>query len=156
LGFLLSGNLGLQNFFVNNWTRTVSKPGSGAPLNKLGLAFSIDVNVYDNEAVASIGSGALINQDLAYQKPKQSVTVAAETYVDEINVTGMFDANVYPDSYAKLNRKRTILDAKTGKSTYPWEQLFSVFGNRSGGVGIGVSVPVTVVNNTATAEIDGG
>src|SRR5262249_1747961 len=41
-------------------------------------------------------------------------------------------------------------------NTYPWEQLFSVFGNRSGGVGIGVSVPVTVVTNTATAEIDSG
>ena len=79
---MLGGNLGLQNFFVNNWTRTVSKPGSGAPLNKLGLAFSIDVNVYNNGAVASIGSGALINQDPAYQTSKQSVAVAAETYVD--------------------------------------------------------------------------
>src|SRR4030095_2966963 len=32
-GTFLSGNLGLQSLFINNWTRSVSKPGGGAPKN---------------------------------------------------------------------------------------------------------------------------
>src|SRR5262249_16293163 len=93
----LSGNLGVQTFLVNNWTRTVSKPGGGAPKNSVGLAFTLDVNVYDNSAQATIGSGARINQDPTYQTPAQSVAVAAETYVDDVNVTGMFDMSLNPD-----------------------------------------------------------
>src|SRR5262249_19649614 len=85
-----------------------------------------------------------------------SVSVAAETDIDENNITGMFDATLTPDGAAKAIRKRTILDPKSGKSAHAREQLFSLFGNRSGGAGIGVSAPITVVTNTATAEIDSG
>src|SRR5262249_20254253 len=53
-GPFLSGNLGLQTFLVNNWTRTVSAPGGGAPLNEVGGALTLAVNVYDNGAVARI------------------------------------------------------------------------------------------------------
>jgi hypothetical protein len=65
----LSGNLGLKTFLVNNWTRTVSKPGGGAPMNTVGGALTLSVNVYDNSAVATIGSGAKINQNPVYQTP---------------------------------------------------------------------------------------
>jgi hypothetical protein len=161
LGFLLGGNLGLQNFFVNNWTRTVSKPGSGMPKNELGVALSLDVNIYDNVADAQIGAGAHINQTPAYQTAKQTVTVASETYVDEINITGMFDVTLSPDGVAKSVRKRTLIDpakndGSRSNSMYAYEQLFSLFGNRAGATGIGVSAPIEIIVNTPTAEIDSG
>src|SRR5262249_29178221 len=141
-------------FLVNNWTRTVSKPTSGQPMNKIGVAGSIDVNIYNNTAVATIGAGARINQNPLFQTPAQSVDVAAETYIDEINITGMFDVTLSPDGAAKAIRKRT-LPAGNGKGNpLASEQLFSLLGNRSGGVGIGISAPITVVVNTPTARID--
>ncbi len=159
-GPFLSGNLGLQSFFVNNWTRTVSAPSGAAPLNAVGGALTLDVNVYQNSAVARIGSGARINQDPVYQTLKQSVAVAAETAIDEVNITGMFGANLSPDYLAAASRKRTILaQAKEGspeQNQFAYEQLFSPFGNRAGSAGLGVSAPITVVTTTATAEIDSG
>lgn len=79
-GPFLSGNLGLQSYLVNNYTATSSGSAGGQPQNKLGIALSLAVNVYDNSAVATIGSGAKINQNPAYQTPTQSVAIGADDH----------------------------------------------------------------------------
>jgi hypothetical protein len=158
-GFL-GGTLGLQTFLVNNDTRTSSGPAGAAAQNGIGVALSLSVNLYTNTAVATIGSGARINQDPAYQTPTQSVDVAAETSIDEVNITGMFDAGLSPDGFVEAIRSRTILppakNATFSESQHNFTQLFSLLGNSSGGYGLGVSAPITIIATTATAAIDGG
>ncbi len=122
--------------------------GASEAQSQLGVAGSFSVNVFENHATATIGSGASINQGSAYQTSTQSVTVSATSSVDAVVLAGWS-----PLEYSEDSGKVAYAASSLGKNNGAAPR--SLFPNSSGGGALGISVPVTVIDNTTTAQIAG-
>ncbi|PKO62431.1 MAG: hypothetical protein CVU23_11900 [Betaproteobacteria bacterium HGW-Betaproteobacteria-17] len=97
----LTGTLGAKEGLFNSWTNATSKA------DKLGIAGSVNVLVFDNDAIADVKSGVQINQDLDWRndainahvnqatnradgRGEQVVSIEATNYMQIINMTGNF------------------------------------------------------------------
>src|SRR5262249_45684901 len=120
------------------------KHGISLPGARYSLAATFDLLSYTNVADTLIGAGAQINQNPNYRTPDQSVDVSAKTSVDMVNLSGIFDFDLSPESVLKGRRKSDPT------------AVFQPLGNQASAGGIGASILVTLVNNTPTARIDPG
>jgi len=96
IGNLLKNTLDLKESLFNSWTR------SSASAEKLAVAGSINFLHFANDAQATIGAGARINQDALYQTDTQSVSVEADATVQLVNMSGVFDFELSPSKLADL------------------------------------------------------
>jgi hypothetical protein len=135
----LDGKLGLNSFLINSWARSVVK----SPDGKVSIAGSVDYTSYDNDSEASIGAGASINQDPAYQDAGQAIQVSANTDIFLINLTGIFDIDLGFDGAIKAVRRKDPL------------QVFNVTAGQAAG-GIGGSFGILNINDTNLAQIATG
>jgi hypothetical protein len=140
---LFKGGL-LRSELVNNWAMAASTAQNEA---KLTLAGSVNYVAYDNHSTATIGAGALINQDAQYRTASQSVTVDAETNFQTVNYTGntWFNFGLINAAAKRVNDGG-------------WQGVGdTIFGgrNNAAAVGIGASLTYIELNNTTLATVGG-
>ena len=81
---LLDGTLGYAGKVFNVWTNAT---GGGSKAD-VAIGGSFALTLPDNHAEAIVQTGALINQDTAFQTPEQTVTVEATTTMQTIAAGG--------------------------------------------------------------------
>ena len=83
--FLLDGTLGLASLFNTSVAAIGGDPGSNrADIFVLGAAFNL--TFMNNRSLASVGAGALINQDGNWLSDQQSLSVTASTNIETVDV----------------------------------------------------------------------
>ncbi len=137
LGTVLDQKLGLQSLLFNSWARSVATGGD------LGISGSVDYMSFTNTAEAVIGKNALINQDSDYRAADQGVSVNAETQMNLIDMSGVFDLN---------------LQVSTLTNMKAWNHPFAdwVDMGATGKAGAGGAALLMFLDNTTTARIEDG
>ncbi len=139
----MNGNLGVQNGLFTNWAQSAGYGTSNT------VAGSVDLVRMDNTTTATIGAGALVNQDPEYRPApgstdKQDVTVDAETDYTTTSISGLI--NVFANLSPLVN--------PVYNSGYDLTQ--NPFGASGTATGEGGSVLLTGYDDTTTATIDAG
>jgi hypothetical protein len=128
---------GLTSLLINSFARSVAKNPNGT----VSVSGSVDYTSYDDDSEATIGAGAMINQNPTYQSAAQSVAVDSTTTLNVINVSGIADLTLNPDRLVKAVRTRDPL------------QTFNPVATTAKG-GVGGSFVVLYIKNTNTALIE--
>ena len=137
----LDGRGGLD-LLMNVWANA-SSTTAGLPA-QVSITGSFGSATYTNDSEATIGSGALINQNPQFQTSSQYVGVFADTTMSLLNLAGVIKLQLDPTG---LNA------AATSKlRTSP----ISPFGNQAGTIGVGGSILLQTVDSTTIAQIDSG
>jgi hypothetical protein len=140
---LFKGGL-LQSELVNNWSMAASTAQNEA---KLALAGSVSYIGYDNTSTATIGAGAVINQDPLYRNAAQSVTVDAQTNLSTVNYTGntWFNFGLINAAANRVNNS-----GWTGVGN-------TIFGGRNNAAAVGIGASLTYIHlvNTTKAIVGG-
>ncbi|MBW8892489.1 MAG: hypothetical protein JF617_10165, partial [Burkholderiales bacterium] len=163
----LNNNLGAVDAFFNTWTAATSKA------EKIGVAGSVSVLVYDNDSQAVVQGGALLNQDLAWRddalnphpnqaaeaadgKGEQVVNVEGANFQQTINMTGIF---ALPD----LTLDVVPIIGPSQKDAKLWEKnrlkkelSLDPFGVSGDTGGAGGAIFISVQHNTTHAIIEDG
>ena len=126
----------LMNVWANSSSTTAGSPASVSVTGSFGIAS------YTNDSEATIGSGALINQNPEFQNPSQFVGVFADTTMTLLNLAGVI----------KLQLDPTGLKAASKSNS----RAISPIGNQAGTLGIGGSILLQTVDNTTLAQIETG
>ncbi|MEB3294495.1 MAG: DUF4347 domain-containing protein, partial [Synechococcales bacterium] len=129
----LDGTLGIKTNLFNSWAKSVAKG------KNLSLAGSINYQQFTSNSQATIGTNALVNQDVAYHSNDQTVSVEAKTDVNQINLTGIFDFELSLDKLKDL--------FKTNEPPKP-------AGDDTSKGGIGGSLFLMFNNNTTIAKVN--
>ncbi|MEO7134919.1 MAG: calcium-binding protein, partial [Vicinamibacterales bacterium] len=150
----LTNTLGLKEGLFNSWSTSTAKA------DKLGIAGTVNVLVFDNSAEATVETGALINQDTAWhtdatnphpnQAENQSdllgeevVSVEATNYMQTINMTGVFSLptfNIDPTKPASFKDRLQLNPTGTAGSKG----------------GMGGAFYISVADNTTHAVVQDG
>src|SRR5262249_16405966 len=86
-----------------------------------------------------------INQDASYHQPGQAVDVEADTTYQNLNMAGVFDANLDPSNIRKAYKGKPRANT-----------LLQGYGAQGSRGGIGATIDVNVMNNTTLAQIKSG
>lgn len=171
----LNSNLGLKSKLFNTWTNSL------ATADQVGVAGSINVVTINNDALADVKSGALINQNVAWrglgnQNPNntggQTVTVEADNDLQMVNLTGVFDfdlakALVAPDP--KVTDKSTegsknsrggfggviFLMFLTNTTKAVVEPSVSIYAGPDGGFNIKAAEDLALINLSQSGAVAG-
>jgi hypothetical protein len=88
VGDLLSGRLGVDKWFVNNWTYATAEVKAGANPNNTVVSCGVSFITYTNDTIARIEDGVHINQDEHVSGATQSVTVTSTADISQTTFTG--------------------------------------------------------------------
>jgi hypothetical protein len=135
----LNGRGGLD-LLMNLWAN-VSSTTAGSPAF-VSVTASYASATYTNDSEATIGSGAMINQNQGLQTPSQYVGVFADTTMSLLNLAGVI----------KLQLDATGLNAASKARSSP----ISPFGNQAGTLGIGGAILLQTIDDTTLAAIESG
>ena len=142
---ILNGKLGINDQLINNWADS----GIKASESKVSISVSLALTIFNNSSLATIGSGALINQDSAYQDASQGVTVDASLNYDQVNFAGNIYIDLAPDNILKTERKEFAAGGK-GYGGLAGTILAPTGANWAG---IGASLGLQFMKDTTEASI---
>ncbi|MCE8556437.1 calcium-binding protein [Ruegeria pomeroyi] len=139
--------------FLNTWSSSTSKG------DNVSVAGSINFQVQDTSAIATVKDGALINQDASFNADEtdpyfgqEVVSVEATSYMQQIDMAGIFGWSL---GSLGLND----LYVSSGGASFDGGTPFdtnspSVAGNSGGKAGIGATLYVKLVDNTTQAIVE--
>lgn len=125
-------SLGIQEAFFNSWVR------STAEADELGIAGSVNFIMFTNTAETTIGENVNINQNAAYRTGEQTVTIEADILIRLINLAGNFEFDFSVDGFLTGDAKAKPMGSESEKG------------------GVGGSIFILLLNNTARAEVETG
>ncbi len=145
--FFNDGTLGLASNLFNSFITAEAEEAE----TSVGGAFGI--TVYNNESIASIGSGAQINQtaDSRFRSGDQSVEVNADTAMHLIEMGGIGGLSLNIEGGAEAFEKfdeSKFLDALT--------ELVNPFGAEGEKSGIGGTLLLNITDNNTQATVEDG
>ncbi|HCE72074.1 MAG TPA: type I secretion protein, partial [Ruegeria sp.] len=139
--------------FLNTWSSSTSKG------DNVSVAGSINFQVQDTTAIATVKDGALINQDASFNADEtdpyfgqEVVSVEATSYMQQIDMAGIFGW-----SFGSLGLNDLYVSSSgasfDGGTPFDTESP-SVAGNSGGKGGIGATLYVKLVDNTTHAIVE--
>lgn len=96
VGDFLNGRLGVDKWFVNNWTYATAEVKAGADRNSKVFSCGGSFITYTNDTIARIEDGVHINQDEHVSGATQSVTVTSTADISQTTFAGNVFFSVKP------------------------------------------------------------
>ena len=149
----LDGTFGLKSKLFNSWARSTTEG------EKVGIAGTVNVLIFNNTSKVLVGLGVEINQDQSFIKENTEhlVSVEATNYMQLFNLTGVFNFDFNLLSIKKSNQEaiksKKFKEAAKGLFTTTDTDLLAGKSEKSG---VGGAVFVMNINNATQAIISDG